>query len=60
MSEPEIIVLGHTHYVKVKQSLMASDGEDYELIREKIDLVAKGFERPVKFRFFGYYLPNGF
>ncbi|MCM4155700.1 FdhF/YdeP family oxidoreductase [Gramella sp. AN32] len=60
MSEPEIIggladiYFNGEHPVAFKEM-----GEDYELIREKIDLVAKGFEKTSeRSKGFGYYLPN--
>ncbi|SDB36112.1 oxidoreductase alpha (molybdopterin) subunit [Flavobacteriaceae bacterium MAR_2010_188] len=59
-SEPEIIggladtFFGGNHPVDWKKM-----GEDYELIREKIDLVAKGFENTSeRSKGVGYYLPN--
>lgn len=60
MSEPEIIGnLGHTLFKKGHPVAWKAMGEDYELIREKIDLVAKGFEKTSeKSKGFGYYLPN--
>ena len=60
MSEPEIIGnLGHTLFKKDHPVAWKAMGEDYELIREKIDLVAKGFEKTSeKSKGFGYYLPN--
>jgi len=60
MSEPEIIGnLGHTFFKQNHPVSWKAMGEDYELIREKIDLVAKGFEKTSKqSKGFGYYLPN--
>lgn len=59
-SEPEIIgdlaetYFGGDHAVSWKKM-----GEDYELVREKIDLVAKGFENTSeRSKGIGYYLPN--
>lgn len=60
LSEPEIIgrlgdaVFGDSHPVPWKKM-----GQDYELIREKIDKVAKGFKNTSeRSRGSGYYLPN--
>jgi len=60
MSEPEIIGnLGHTFFNGNHPVDWKAMGEDYELIREKIDLVAKGFEKTSeRSKGFGYYLPN--
>ncbi|TQI70533.1 molybdopterin-dependent oxidoreductase alpha subunit [Gramella sp. Hel_I_59] len=60
MSEPEIIGnLGHTFFKGNHPVEWKAMGEDYELIREKIDLVAKGFEKTSeRSKGFGYYLPN--
>ncbi|WP_298247358.1 FdhF/YdeP family oxidoreductase [uncultured Christiangramia sp.] len=60
MSEPEIIGnLGHTFFNGNHPVDWIAMGEDYELIREKIDLVAKGFEETSeRSKGFGYYLPN--
>ncbi len=60
MSEPEIIGnLAHTFFQGNHPVDWKAMGEDYELIREKIDLVAKGFEKTSdRSKGFGYYLPN--
>ncbi|WP_026915825.1 FdhF/YdeP family oxidoreductase [Christiangramia portivictoriae] len=60
MSEPEIIGnLAHTYFKGDHAVAWKDMGEDYELIREKIDLVAKGFEKTSeRSKGFGYYLPN--
>ncbi|MFV9482352.1 FdhF/YdeP family oxidoreductase [Christiangramia sp. ASW11-125] len=60
MSEPEIVGnLGHTFFKGNHSVAWKAMGEDYELIREKIDLVAKGFEKTSeRSKGFGYYLPN--
>ena len=59
-SEPELIAqLAHT-YFKGKHSVdWKALGEDYDLIREHIDKVAKGFENTTeRSKGSGYYLPN--
>jgi len=60
MSEPEIVGnLGHTFFKGNHAVAWKAMGEDYELIRDKIDLVAKGFKKTSeRSKGFGYYLPN--
>lgn len=59
-SEPDIIAqLADTFFEGNHSMDWKSLGEDYELIREKIDLVAKGFDQTeVRSKGAGYYLPN--
>ena len=59
-SEPEIIAEIAHAYFKGKHAVdWQSWGKDYELIREKIDLVAKGFKNTgERSKGTGYYLPN--
>ena len=59
-SEPEIIAELADTYFKGKHSVeWKAMGEDYSLIREKIDQVAKGFNDTEKrSKDVGYYLPN--
>ncbi|MDX1471600.1 MAG: FdhF/YdeP family oxidoreductase, partial [Flavobacteriaceae bacterium] len=59
-SEPDIIAeLAHTFFKGNHPVRWKELGEDYELIREKIDLVAKGFENTSKrAEGVGFYLPN--
>lgn len=58
--EPEIIAqLAHTHFGDKHPVNWKQMGEDYELIRTKIDLVAKGFHKTgERSSGAGYYLPN--
>ena len=60
MSEPEIIAnLGHTLFGQEHPMNWKSLGEDYELIRKRIDQVAKGFnDTEERSKGAGYYLPN--
>ena len=60
MSEPEIIAnLGHTLFGEEHPMNWKSLGEDYELIRKRIDQVAKGFnDTEERSKGAGYYLPN--
>lgn len=60
MSEPEIIAnLGHTLFGEEHSMNWKSLGEDYELIRKRIDQVAKGFnDTEERSKGAGYYLPN--
>ena len=60
MSEPEIIAeLAHTYFNGRHPVAWKSMGQDYSLIREKIDQVAKGFEQTnQRSEGTGYYLPN--
>ncbi|MBU2903118.1 FdhF/YdeP family oxidoreductase [Maribacter dokdonensis] len=60
MSEPEIISnLGHTLFGQEHPMNWKSLGEDYELIRKRIDQVAKGFnDTEERSKGAGYYLPN--
>mgnify|MGYP003644251910 FL=1 len=59
-SEPDIIAELADAYFKGNHSVdWKALGADYNLIREKIDLVAKGFERTTEqSKGVGYYLPN--
>lgn len=59
-SEPEIIAeLAHTHFEGNHSMDWKALGENYELIREKIDLVIKGFsDTETRSKGRGYYLPN--
>ena len=59
-SEPEIIAsLAATYFNGDHPVDWEALGKDYDLIREKIDLVAKGFENTVeRAQGSGYYLPN--
>ncbi|MCJ7467828.1 MAG: FdhF/YdeP family oxidoreductase [Maribacter sp.] len=59
-SEPELIAEIADTYFKGKHSVdWKSLGTDYSLIREYIDLIAKGFERTSEqSKGVGYYLPN--
>ncbi|WP_273565437.1 FdhF/YdeP family oxidoreductase [Maribacter halichondriae] len=60
MSEPELIAqLAHTYFKGNHVVDWKALGEDYELIREYIDKVAKGFEKTTeRSKGSGYYLPN--
>ncbi|WP_291964713.1 FdhF/YdeP family oxidoreductase [Maribacter sp.] len=60
MSEPEIIAnLGHSLFGEEHPMNWKSLGEDYELIRKRIDQVAKGFnDTEERSKGAGYYLPN--
>lgn len=60
MSEPEIITnMGHTFFGENHSMNWKTLGEDYELIRTKIDQVAKGFSKTEERSIgAGYYLPN--
>ncbi|MEX0290648.1 MAG: FdhF/YdeP family oxidoreductase [Flavobacteriaceae bacterium] len=60
MSEPEIVAGIADAYFKGRHVVdWKAWGEDYELIREKIDLVVKGFENTAeRSKGTGYYLPN--
>ncbi len=60
MSEPELIgQLAHTYFSGNHVVDWNALGEDYELIREYIDKVAKGFEKTAeRSKGSGYYLPN--
>ena len=60
MSEPEIIAGIADAYFKGQHAVNWKElGEDYELIREKIDKVVKGFENTSqRSKGAGYYLPN--
>ena len=60
MSEPEIVSALASAYFKGEHPVdWQSLGTDYDLIREKIDLVAKGFEdTSERAKGSGYYLPN--
>lgn len=60
MSEPEIIAnLGHTLFGEEHPMNWKPLGEDYELIRKRIDQVAKGFnDTEERSKGAGYYLPN--
>jgi len=59
-SEPDIIAeLAHTFFNGKHSMNWKSMGENYELIREKIDQVAKGFsDTENRSKGTGYYLPN--
>lgn len=59
-SEPDIIAELADAYFKGKHSVnWKALGADYDLIREKIDVVAKGFEKTSEqSKGVGYYLPN--
>ncbi|CAZ98200.1 FdhF/YdeP family oxidoreductase [Zobellia galactanivorans] len=59
-SEPELIAeLAHTHFGAGHSVNWKAMGEDYELIRESIDLIIKGFENTKeRSKGIGYYLPN--
>lgn len=59
-SEPDIIAeLANTFFEGKHAMDWKSLGEDYGLIREKIDLVAKGFQNTeTRSKGTGYYLPN--
>lgn len=59
-SEPEIIAqLAHTHFKGRHSVAWKALGEDYQLIRDYIDKVAKGFEKTgERSKGTGYYLPN--
>ncbi|WP_340199984.1 FdhF/YdeP family oxidoreductase [Ascidiimonas sp. W6] len=59
-SEPDIIAeLAHTHFGKDHPVNWKAMGEDYNLIRKKIDQVAKGFDKTSeRSKGVGYYLPN--
>ncbi|WP_394973774.1 FdhF/YdeP family oxidoreductase [uncultured Croceitalea sp.] len=60
MSEPEIIATIADTYFNGKHSMdWKVLGQDYELVREKIDKVIKGFEKTEeRSKGVGYYLPN--
>ncbi len=60
LSEPEIIGrLGDTYFKGQHPVAWNALGMDYDLIREKIDLVAKGFDNTkIRSEGTGYYLPN--
>ena len=60
MSEPEIIATIADTYFSGKHSMdWKVLGQDYELVREKIDKVIKGFEKTEeRSKGVGYYLPN--
>ena len=60
MSEPELIARIANAYYKGRHPVdWLLFGEDYELIREYIDKVAKGFEKTAeRSKGSGYYLPN--
>lgn len=60
MSEPEIIAeLAHTYFKGIHPVAWKAMGQDYALIRQKIDLVAKGFDQTSeRSEGAGYYLPN--
>ena len=60
MSEPEIISALASAYFKGEHPVdWPALGRDYDLIREKIDLVAKGFSKTSEqAKGSGYYLPN--
>lgn len=59
-SEPELIAeLAHTFFGGKHAVNWKAMGEDYELIRESIDTVVKGFENTAaRSKGIGYYLPN--
>ncbi|MGI9552640.1 MAG: FdhF/YdeP family oxidoreductase [Aurantibacter sp.] len=59
-SEPELIAqLAHTYFRGKHAMDWNALGEDYDLIRNYIDLVAKGFENTAnRSKGVGYYLPN--
>ncbi|MGB5555762.1 MAG: FdhF/YdeP family oxidoreductase [Flavobacteriaceae bacterium] len=59
-SEPEIIAeMAHTYFKGNHLVAWKAMGEDYALIREKIDQVIKGFQATEKrSKGVGYYLPN--
>ncbi|PHQ60032.1 MAG: hypothetical protein COC08_07905 [Maribacter sp.] len=59
-SEPELIAeLAHTYFKGQHPVAWKALGEDYELIREYIDKVAKGYEKTSECsKGAGYYLPN--
>jgi molybdopterin-dependent oxidoreductase alpha subunit len=59
-SEPDIVAgIAHTYYKGDHPIDWRALGEDYDLIREKIDLVAKGFKKTnTQAKGIGYYLPN--
>lgn len=59
-SEPEIVAGVAEAYFKGDHPVNWSTlGQDYDLIREKIDLVARGFEKTSeRSKGVGYYLPN--
>lgn len=59
-SEPELIAeLAHTFFNGKHSVNWKAMGENYELIREKIDQVIKGFENTeTRSKGAGYYLPN--
>lgn len=59
-SEPELIAqMAHTYFKGDHAMDWQALGEDYELIREYIDKVAKGFEKTgQRSEGAGYYLPN--
>ncbi|MFK5973686.1 MAG: FdhF/YdeP family oxidoreductase [Flavobacteriaceae bacterium] len=59
-SEPELIAeLAHTYFKGQHPVDWKAMGEDYELIREYIDKVAKGFDKTSeRSEGTGYYLPN--
>ena len=60
MSEPEIIAnLAHTYFNGNHAMNWKALGENYELIREQIDKVIKGFKKTEeRSKGVGYYLPN--
>ncbi len=60
MSEPEIIAnMGRAYFGDTHAMDWKALGDDYELIRTQIDLVAKGFENTKeRSKGAGYYLPN--
>jgi anaerobic selenocysteine-containing dehydrogenase len=60
MSEPEIIAnMGRAYFGDSHAMDWKGLGDDYELIRTQIDLVAKGFENTKeRSKGAGYYLPN--
>lgn len=60
MSEPELIgQLAHTYFKGQHSVDWKTLGEDYDLIRKKIDKVVKGFEKTEeRSKGVGYYLPN--
>lgn len=59
-SEPEIIAMLADTYFKGKHSMdWKMLGQDYELVREKMDTVIKGFHKTEeRSKGVGYYLPN--
>jgi len=60
MSEPDIVAgIAHAYFKGKHPVDWQALGEDYDLIREKIDLVTKGFENTKeRAKGAGYYLPN--